>query len=146
MNYSTQMVMPLQQTSPRLMTPPRPLGTPSSLLKCFSNKSRMPESLPSVQILDMTYHNESCVHWTTSQIQGVFRMNSMISTANIIVTILISPHLKFFGPLHGKNENITSILQEVQHMPTLQQMMTLFPSSTQLWPTLLLNMSMTMLV
>ncbi len=122
MNCSAHIVIPLQQTSPRLMTPPRPLGNPTSQLNCFSNKSKMPKSLPSVQILDMIYHVLSCMHWITSQIQVFLRRTPslLLLTYNITLTILIDPHSRKFGPLLGKNNNITSVLQEVQHMPIYQ--------------------------
>ncbi len=55
MNFSIHMVAPLQQTSPRLMTPSSFLGTSTSQVKCFSSRSKMPKSFPSVQILGMPY-------------------------------------------------------------------------------------------
>ncbi len=55
------------------------------------------------------------------------------------------PTFKKFGPLFGQNKNITDILWGMQHIPTLQQMMTLSPLSKLLWPTLLLNMPNAML-
>ncbi len=52
---------------------------------------------------------------------------------------------KNFMPLLGPKENTINIIQEVQQMPTLQQMITPSPPSTQLWPNLLLDVPMIML-
>ncbi len=49
------------------------------------------------------------------------------------------PKFKQFGPLIQQNKNTTNVLWEVQLVRTLQQMMTPFPPSTQLWAILLFN-------
>ncbi len=69
----------------------------------------------------------------------------MTYTMNITLTILIDTLWKIFEPLLGQNKNISSVLEEVQHMPTLQQMMTPFPPSTKLWPIMSLHIPMMML-
>ncbi len=72
-----------------------------------------------------------------------FEMSSVTSTANKTLTLLIDPHLKILG--HCLDRTRTTFFGNCNTIPTLQQMMTPFPTSTQLCPTLLLNMPVTRL-
>ncbi len=52
---------------------------------------------------------------------------------------MIGPHLKYVWSLLGQNKNISNVLWEAQHMPTMQEMMTPLWLSMLLWAILLLK-------
>ncbi len=131
----------LQQTSPRLMISSNPFCPQQAKWnslqanQIYTNLCPLHISLIQLTATMIEWHHQFRYFW--EELLDFYLQNKAHETD--------WPVFNNFGPECWKNRNITSILWEVQLIPTLQQMVTTSPPSTLLWLTMLHSLPKIML-